>query len=130
MIIQERHITNFKISRLPVPLSVARPVPLDQSTSADGLSYQESIVRCMSWLARICCLVHVKDMSDKCGKCDLEISQTKDGSKCPDCNIMFHLKCLNPGYAESGKEVTRKNAKCDGCLSDTSSTASQVRDDR
>ncbi|KAG8329934.1 hypothetical protein J6590_075280, partial [Homalodisca vitripennis] len=69
-------------------------------------------------------------MFDKCGKCDLEISQTKDGSKCPDCNIMFHLKCLNPGYAESGKKVTRKNAKCDGCLSDTSSTASQVRDDR
>ncbi|KAG8250001.1 hypothetical protein J6590_005396 [Homalodisca vitripennis] len=69
-------------------------------------------------------------MSDKCGKCDLEISQTKDGSKCPDCNIMFHLKCLNPGFAESGKKVTRKNAKCDSCLSDTSSTASQVRDVR
>ncbi|KAG8241637.1 hypothetical protein J6590_082631 [Homalodisca vitripennis] len=64
-------------------------------------------------------------MSDKCGNCDLEISQMKDGLKCPDCNIMFHLKCLNPGYAKSGKKVTRKNAKCYGCVSDTSSTASQ-----
>ncbi|KAG8306733.1 hypothetical protein J6590_040168 [Homalodisca vitripennis] len=49
-------------------------------------------------------------MCDKCGECDLDISQTK----CPDCNIMFHWKRLNPGFAESGKKVTRKNAKCDG----------------
>lgn len=60
-----------------------------------------------------------------CGKCKVDIGSDVDVILCDECKLHFHLTCTKIKSGDFKKMTTRqiKKWKCDGCKSESSSTA-------
>lgn len=68
-------------------------------------------------------------MAEKCGKCEKDI--TKDGLKCTDCEVSFHVQCTSAAVGDPAKKIgTRRTWKCEGCASECSSSSSKAGAER
>lgn len=62
-------------------------------------------------------------MSDICKKCEVIVTNLKDGWKCTDCSGIFHPQCIvNLGEKRNN---SRRNWKCEGCYLESASSASR-----
>lgn len=63
-------------------------------------------------------------MSEKCGKCQVDVTGSSVIATCIECKTSFHTGCTRIGSSQNITKAKLKSWKCDLCKDDTSSMSS------